>query len=86
MNYAVVQFTPPAIQNIGWKTYVIFAVLNALWVPIIYLFFPETKGLELEDVDRLFARKSSSTDELFEEKSMGDQSTTRKDLSLSQSA
>ena len=62
------QITPPAISNIGWKTYIIFAVLNACWVPIIYFFFPETKGLELEDVDRLFAGKSSTstTDELFQ--------------------
>lgn len=51
----VVQITPIAIANIGWRTYIIFAALNATWVPIIYLFFPETKGLELEDVDRLFA-------------------------------
>ena len=56
LNYAVVQFTPPSLQNIGYKTYIIFAVLNACWVPIIYVFFPETKGLELEDVDRLFAQ------------------------------
>ncbi|KAF4211000.1 hypothetical protein CNMCM8980_002916 [Aspergillus fumigatiaffinis] len=54
-NYLVVQITPPAISNIGWKTYIIFAVLNTLWVPIIYFFFPETKGLQLEEVDRLFA-------------------------------
>ncbi|RMD42152.1 hypothetical protein DV735_g3016, partial [Chaetothyriales sp. CBS 134920] len=53
-NYLIVQITPPAIQNIGWKTYIIFAILNALWVPIIFFFFPETKGLELEEVDRLF--------------------------------
>ncbi|KAH8778025.1 sugar transporter-like protein [Hyaloscypha finlandica] len=48
-NYMIVQITPPALNNIGYKTYIIFAVLNACWVPIIYLFFPETKGLELED-------------------------------------
>lgn len=54
----IVQITPIAIQNIGWKTYIIFAVLNALWVPIIYLFFPETKGLELEAIDRLFSGDS----------------------------
>lgn len=58
-NYIIVQITPPAINNIGWKTYIIFAVLNAAWVPIIYLFFPETKGLELEDVDRLFSGEST---------------------------
>ncbi|KAK9239689.1 general substrate transporter [Lipomyces kononenkoae] len=54
-NYVIVQITLPAISNIGWKTYIIFAILNALWVPVIYFFFPETKGMQLEDVDRLFA-------------------------------
>ncbi|KAF5971859.1 sugar transporter STL1 [Fusarium coicis] len=53
-NYMIVQITPISIENIGWRTYIIFAVLNSLWVPIIFLFFPETKGLELEDVDHLF--------------------------------
>jgi hypothetical protein len=57
-----VQITPPAINNIGWRTYIIFAVLNALWVPIIYFFFPETKGLELEDVDQLFSGEVSRVD------------------------
>ncbi|EDN94982.1 hypothetical protein SS1G_10857 [Sclerotinia sclerotiorum 1980 UF-70] len=55
-NYMIVQITPIALNNIGYKTYIIFGVLNACWVPIIYLWFPETKGLELEDVDGLFER------------------------------
>lgn len=50
----IVQITPVSINNIGWRTYIIFAVLNAFFVPVIFLFFPETKGLELEDVDQLF--------------------------------
>lgn len=66
LNYAVVQFTPPSLQNIGYKTYIIFAVLNACWVPVIWAFFPETKGLELEDVDRLFARDEDARRELGE--------------------
>lgn len=28
---------------------------QATWVPIIYVFYPESKGMELEDFDRLFA-------------------------------
>lgn len=52
----IVQITPIAITNIGWKTYIIFAALNAFFVPVIYFFFPETKGLELEDMDRLFSK------------------------------
>ncbi|MCJ1246521.1 hypothetical protein MMC30_003729 [Trapelia coarctata] len=54
-NFIIVMITPDAISNIGWKTYIIFAVLNATWVPIIYVFYPESKGMELEDFDRLFA-------------------------------
>lgn len=33
-------------------------------MPIIYLFFPETKGLELEDVDRLFAKDEEAREGL----------------------
>ncbi|PQE09614.1 sugar transporter STL1 protein [Rutstroemia sp. NJR-2017a WRK4] len=55
-NYMIVQITPIALSNIGYRTYIIFAVLNACWVPLIWCYFPETKGLELEDVDGLFER------------------------------
>ncbi|THH09748.1 hypothetical protein EW146_g8601 [Bondarzewia mesenterica] len=54
--FAVVEMTPPAIANIGWRVFIIFAITNALWVPIVYAFFPETKGLELEDVDHIFEK------------------------------
>jgi hypothetical protein len=51
----VVQVTPVGIANIGWRYYIIYAIFNACFVPVMYFFYPETKGLELEDVDRLFA-------------------------------
>lgn len=54
--FAVVQITPISINNIGWKTFIIFAILNAVWIPIIYCFYPETKGLELEDIDHIFEK------------------------------
>jgi sugar porter (SP) family MFS transporter len=38
--FAVVQITPISIENIGWRTFIIFAVLCACWVPIVYCFFP----------------------------------------------
>ncbi|KAK7685451.1 hypothetical protein QCA50_011314 [Cerrena zonata] len=53
-TFIIVEITPIAIANIGWKVFIIFAILNALWVPIVYAFFPETKGLELEDIDHIF--------------------------------
>ncbi|RYP23375.1 hypothetical protein DL767_008829 [Monosporascus sp. MG133] len=52
--FAVVKITPIAFANIGWRTFIIFAVLNAVFIPMVYFFYPETKGLELEDIPLLF--------------------------------
>ncbi|OCH85490.1 general substrate transporter [Obba rivulosa] len=53
-NFLVVEITPPALQNIGYKTYIIFAVLNFVNAVIVWAFYPETAGLTLESIDRLF--------------------------------
>jgi hypothetical protein len=50
------ELTLLSIANIGWKTFVIFAVLNAAFLPMVYCFYPETKGVELEDIPLLFAK------------------------------
>lgn len=39
-NYMIVQITPVAISNIGWKTYMIFFVLNLFFALVVYLFYP----------------------------------------------
>ncbi|KAJ5080882.1 hypothetical protein N7456_013592 [Penicillium angulare] len=62
-NFMVVMITPVAFQSIGYKTYVIFAVINAFIVPVVYFFFPETTNRSLEEMDRLF-RKSNSVFEI----------------------
>ncbi|KAF8134677.1 general substrate transporter [Mycena galopus ATCC 62051] len=54
--FAVVQMTPPAIANISWRVFIIFAIFNACWVPLVYIFFPETRGLELEAIDTIFEK------------------------------
>jgi hypothetical protein len=36
MNFAVAKFTPASIQNIGWRTYIIFAVFNVVFIPTVY--------------------------------------------------
>lgn len=55
--YVVVIMTPSAIANISWRFYIIFAVLNFAWFPIVWFFYIETKGLSLEEVDRMFKIK-----------------------------
>jgi hypothetical protein len=47
--------TPPAFANLGYQTYIIFAVFNAALIPCVYFFFPETKGRSLEEMDVVFA-------------------------------
>ncbi|KAG5724101.1 hypothetical protein E4T56_gene14610, partial [Termitomyces sp. T112] len=54
--FAVVEMTPPAIANINWRVFIIFAIFNACWVPLVYCFFPETHSLELEDIDAIFEK------------------------------
>ncbi|GAB7353134.1 hypothetical protein MBLNU459_g3671t1 [Dothideomycetes sp. NU459] len=59
-NFVVVLITPIAFNNIGYRTYIIFAVLNAVIVPAIYFFYPETGCRSLEEVDVLFHHASQS--------------------------
>lgn len=53
-NFVVVEFTPVGIDNLGWKFYVIFTVFNAAFLPILWLFYPETSDRTLEDLDAFF--------------------------------
>lgn len=55
-NFVIVMVTPVMISNIGWGTYLFFACLNALFVPAIYFFYPETAGRSLEEIDIIFAK------------------------------
>ncbi|OCL09725.1 sugar transporter STL1 [Glonium stellatum] len=54
MNYMVVQVTLPGIDNLGWKFWIIWAVICFAFIPITYFFYPETANRTLEDIDRFF--------------------------------
>ncbi|KAI1135196.1 general substrate transporter [Hypoxylon sp. FL0543] len=53
-NFLVVMITPIAFNNIRYKTYIIFAAINAFMVPAVYFFFPETAYRSLEEMDSIF--------------------------------
>ncbi|AAS52059.1 ADR139Cp [Eremothecium gossypii ATCC 10895] len=55
-NFAVVMFTPIFIHEAGWGCYLFFAVMNFLYVPIIFFFYPETAGRSLEEIDIIYAK------------------------------
>ncbi|GAA6021792.1 hypothetical protein JCM10207_002061 [Rhodosporidiobolus poonsookiae] len=54
-NFIVVMVTPVAFEGIQGKYYIVYAVLNALLVPMLYLMYPETARISLEEIDALFA-------------------------------
>lgn len=58
-NFFIVMITPVLVNNTGtsgFGTYLFFAALNAIFFPLIYLFYPETAGRTLEEIDLIFAK------------------------------
>lgn len=50
----VVEITPIGIKSLQWKFYIIWTLFNFSFIPIVYLFYPETADRTLEDLDRYF--------------------------------
>ncbi|KAI5457397.1 general substrate transporter [Mariannaea sp. PMI_226] len=53
-NFIIVQITPIGIQKLGWKFWIVFTIFNAAFMPVIYLFYPETSNRTLEDIDEYY--------------------------------
>ncbi|KAM5467916.1 hypothetical protein MauCBS54593_005198 [Microsporum audouinii] len=58
-NFMVVMITPVSFSSIEYKTYIIFAVINAFIVPVVYFFYPETAYRSLEEMDSIFRKTKS---------------------------
>ena len=56
----VIEVIPIGITNIGWKVFLIFAIFNLAYIPIVYFLFPETAGFSLEMVDLCFTDRTQS--------------------------
>lgn len=50
-NFMVVEITPIEIETLGWRFYIVWIALNAAMSPAIYIFYPESAGRCLEDID-----------------------------------
>ncbi|KAH9826070.1 putative class-I aminoacyl-tRNA synthetase family protein [Teratosphaeria destructans] len=58
-NFAVLMVTPVAIDSIGYKYYILFAVLGGCIPLLVFFLFPETTGRSLEQMDDLFKEHDS---------------------------
>lgn len=48
------QAASSAFDAIGWKYYILFTILTAAVIAILWFFYPETKNLSLEEIAKLF--------------------------------
>ncbi|KAJ5612446.1 hypothetical protein N7510_005640 [Penicillium lagena] len=49
---------PIMFDTMKSRTYFLFAGLNLIWIPIVYLFYPETRNRSLESIETLFSTSS----------------------------
>ncbi|KAG5915952.1 hypothetical protein E4U61_004104 [Claviceps capensis] len=56
----VSQIWPAGKEKLGSGVYLVFMVINFLCIPIIWSWYPETKGRALEEMDSLFGKKPSA--------------------------
>jgi MFS family permease len=61
-NFVVAMLSPVLFEYITFWTYILFGFLNLLFVPMVYYWFAETKGLSLEQVEILFATQEVKDD------------------------
>jgi hypothetical protein len=53
------QITPVAVNTIGYKYFIVYAVISATIIPLVYFFYPETMGRSLEELEMMFAESPS---------------------------
>ncbi|KAF8597049.1 general substrate transporter [Ceratobasidium sp. AG-I] len=58
-NFATSRVTPILFVKLGWKTWMLFAAINGGGSIMCWLICPETKGLNMEEIDILFGAISA---------------------------
>jgi hypothetical protein len=61
---------PIGMENIGYKYYIVFCCLLAVFLAVTYFVFPETKGRSLEEIADIFDGPRAATDTQMTEKQM----------------
>lgn len=49
---------PISLEQIGWKTYIVFTIWDAVQFAVFYFLLPETKKRTLEELDLIFEAKN----------------------------
>lgn len=54
--------TPIGIEKIGYRYFIVYAVIGCIMVPTMFFLFPETTGRSLEQIDEIFENSSTIFD------------------------
>lgn len=55
-NFVVQMITPVALASIGYQYYIVYTLIAFCFPIIAFLFYPETMGQSLENLEQLFQR------------------------------
>ena len=58
-NFVFSQITPHAISNIGWRTFLMFAIFNYAIIFYSWFLLKETQGKSLEEMEIVFGTVAS---------------------------
>ncbi|RCH85742.1 hypothetical protein CU097_004500 [Rhizopus azygosporus] len=72
MNFVISLFVPVMLTSITWGTYIFFGCCCAVMAVCVFIFFPETKGRSLEEMDLVFSGQVLA----FRDRSFNVQSST----------
>jgi len=71
VTFAIVRIMPVSLANIDQLTYFVFGSIFIWSLPYVYFFIPETKGLPLEYMDKLFGDGRTDVEKSLEEGNNG---------------
>ena len=63
-NFVITKVTPSAINSIGWKTFLMFAIFCLAMAVFVWVFVPETKQLTLEEIAGAFGDEVVESEKL----------------------
>lgn len=73
-----------AMQNIGWRYYIVFCSLLALLLVLIWFLFPETKGHTLEEINEIFEGKGDNEKNKLAKSDEEEEDAKRREATTSQ--
>ncbi|CAN6640995.1 hexose transporter Hxt15p [Trichomonascus vanleenenianus] len=53
-NFMISKVVPIGVENLGWRLFFIFAIFNFVILVYTWFFIKETKGISMEEMERLF--------------------------------